>query len=63
MAWISDPSSFQAICFGQYYYLAIWLWPRGRFSQIWLHAKYKSKKLKIPFYVFGYILEPCIEIW
>jgi hypothetical protein len=26
-----------------------------RFSQKWLHAKYKSKKNKTSFYIFGYL--------
>jgi hypothetical protein len=33
------------------------------FSQIWLQAKYESKNLKETFYIFGYLLEPCMEIW
>jgi hypothetical protein len=35
----------------------------GRFSQFWLQAKYESKKLLKAFYIFGYLLEPGIEIW
>jgi hypothetical protein len=34
------------------------------FSQIWLQAKYESNFfLKATFYIFGYVLEPCMEIW
>jgi hypothetical protein len=33
------------------------------FSQIWLQAKCESKFFKTSIYIFGYILEPCIEIW
>jgi len=38
-----------------------WWWFTGRFSQIWLQAKYEKKKTS--FYIFGYLLELCIEIW
>ncbi len=34
----------------------------GRFSQIWLQAKYESKFLKTSFYISGYLVEPCIDI-
>jgi hypothetical protein len=33
------------------------------FSQIWLKAKYQSKNLKTSLYIFGYLLEPCTDIW
>jgi hypothetical protein len=30
-------------------------------SQIWLQAKYEIKIFKTSFYIFSYLLEPCIE--
>jgi hypothetical protein len=39
-----------------------WQWSTGRYSQIWLQAKYESKFLKTSFYISGYLLEPCIDV-
>jgi hypothetical protein len=35
----------------------------GRFSQIWLQAKLENIFLRTSFYIFGYLLKPCIKIW
>jgi hypothetical protein len=35
---------------------------QGRFSN-WLQDKYESKFSEASFHIFGYILEPCSEIW
>jgi hypothetical protein len=34
-----------------------------RFSQIWLQAKFENIYFKTTFYIFGYLLKPCIKIW
>jgi len=34
-----------------------------KFSQIWLQDKFESRILRTSFNIFGYVLEPCIEIW
>ncbi len=34
-----------------------------KFSQIWLQDKLESRILRTSFNIFGYVLEPCIEIW
>jgi hypothetical protein len=34
----------------------------GRFSHIWLQAKNKCQFFML-FYIFGYLFEPCLEIW
>jgi hypothetical protein len=31
--------------------------------QIWLVTKYEREYFLISLYIFGYLLEPCIEIW
>jgi hypothetical protein len=35
----------------------------GRFSHIWLQAKYENKNLKTFFSIFGYLLERCINFY
>jgi hypothetical protein len=36
---------------------------QARFSQIWLQDKYESTFFEASFHIFGYLLEPCSEIW
>ncbi len=38
-------------------------WFTRRFSRIGLHVKDECKTFKTFFYIFCYILEPCIKIW
>jgi len=39
-------------------------WPSiRRFSQIWLHSRYESRKKTESFYIFGYLPELIIKVW
>jgi hypothetical protein len=56
---------FKFLCSQRHWLVWIMSFPINKkwFSQIWLQAKYESNLKKKPtFYIFGYLLEPCMEI-
>jgi hypothetical protein len=53
-----------AFFFGRYCFIAkVLLIHKKNLANLWVQAKNESRFLKISFNIFGYLLEPCIEIY
>jgi len=54
----------QFFCFGQFSRdVPKWQWATRSLAKFGYRIKFESRILRTSFNIFGYVLEPCIEIW